>query len=273
MKKLSVLFSFCITVLIAHEIDIVIPCVEKDLYTLDTCIAHVKKNIEGVRRVIVVSKEQLTEDAEWFDEAFYPFTMNDIADSLLRVHKKGKSGREGWYFQQMLKMYAPFVIPDISENVMVVDADTFFLKPFSPLDESGKTVFFTWPTGGMFANYLNHMKKVHPSLQVNVQGVNPVVNFMLFQKEKVESLFALTKEAHGDQPFWEVFTTQVDPVKDIYVGASEYTIYFFFMTNYYPDDMVIRSVKMQNRAYSLADIEKYSREGFDVISCHHYYRK
>ena len=34
-----------------------------------------------------------------------------------------------WYLQQLLKLYACNVIPDILDRYLVIDSDTFFLKP------------------------------------------------------------------------------------------------------------------------------------------------
>ncbi|MFX0095788.1 MAG: hypothetical protein ACFFBD_28880, partial [Candidatus Hodarchaeota archaeon] len=107
-----------------HVIDVIIPTCEKDLGTLELCIEGCRKNITGLRRIIVISKEKYTDNAEWFDERFFPFSLSDVE------HLIGISKREGWYFQQLLKIYS-FSIPDIAENVLAVDSDTIFLRPVS----------------------------------------------------------------------------------------------------------------------------------------------
>ena len=102
-------------------IDIVIPAHQKDLATLDYSIAGIRKNIVGVRRIIVVSKEKYTDQAEWFNEALYPFSFKEISDLV-------GGSNVGWNYQQLLKLYAVLVIPDISENVLIVDSDTVFYR-------------------------------------------------------------------------------------------------------------------------------------------------
>ena len=122
MKFLHCLLIFMSAFLFGKEniVDVVIPCVEKDLYTLERCIEHVKENLEGVRRVIVVSPQKYTENAEWFNEKNYPFSKDDVNAYLGKVDTTNYP-RIGWYYQQLLKFYAPFVIPEIAENILILD--------------------------------------------------------------------------------------------------------------------------------------------------------
>ena len=62
-----------------EPIDVVIPAVEKDIPTLNLCVESIRKYGEGVRRVIVVSKDRLTDQAEWFDEKKFPFDQDSVA--------------------------------------------------------------------------------------------------------------------------------------------------------------------------------------------------
>lgn len=270
-------------ILMAHlgageYIDVVIPAIEKDCYTLNGAIDAARKHIFNIRRVIVVSPERYTDKAEWFDEKDFPFSITDIGNAIGIFGGIGEHHRRGWYYQQVLKFYAPFVIPDISNNVLILDADTLFLTDFRPLTEDHKTVFHVWPTGMIFDSYITHMKKTLPSLAHVRKDVNPVVNHMLFQKDKLEDLFHRVEE-HHHKPFWQVFCNMIDTSvslqarKSFMVGASEYTIYFYFMANYYPDLYEIRIPKMENKLPSLKLLDKYRKEGYDIVSCHHYYRE
>ena len=56
-------------------IDVVIPAHKKDVDTLELCIESIRKNVKNVRRVIVVSKEKLTEKAEFYCEEDFPFSF------------------------------------------------------------------------------------------------------------------------------------------------------------------------------------------------------
>src|SRR5262245_56971712 len=88
-------------------IDVVIPCVEKDLETLDLCIAGIKKFGMDIGRVIIVSDKKLTDQAEWFDEKLFPFDKWQMAEEIFgdkeagdRFVAKPKS-RIGWLYQQL----------------------------------------------------------------------------------------------------------------------------------------------------------------------------
>ena len=124
----------------SEPIDVVIPCAEKDLRTLERCIKGIYNNCDEVRRIIVISKKRLTKNAEWCSEYVFPFSRTDIVNALSKKDAKTQAqlmrpeSRTGWYYQQLLKLYAPFVIRDISSNVLVLDADTIFLNPVEFID-------------------------------------------------------------------------------------------------------------------------------------------
>ena len=56
-------------------------------------------------------------------EKIFPFSLDTVA----KIH--GKRDRNGWYLQQLLKLYAGKIIPNILDKYLVIDSDTFFLKP------------------------------------------------------------------------------------------------------------------------------------------------
>lgn len=56
-----------------YSIDVVIPAHEKDIRTLDMAIEGIRTYGKNIRRILVVSAKQLTVNAEWFDEAHFPF--------------------------------------------------------------------------------------------------------------------------------------------------------------------------------------------------------
>lgn len=262
-----------------NEIDIVIPAIEKDLLTLNLCIDYAKKNIQGVRRVIVVSPRVLTDRAEWFSEANFPFSLFDVARELGHVGI-GILGREGWYFQQLLKFYAPFVIDGISKNVLILDADTLFLKPHAPIDEEGKVVFNVFPWSYTPPIYFAHMQKLCPSFYQVRKDVNSITHHAMFQYDKLSHLFKLVED-HHKKPFWLAFLHSVN-LKNVrreksdmcfWLGASEYTIYFNFHQIYYEDATNIRIPKMFNGLQSLKDLKGYEDKGFDMVACHHWARK
>ena len=150
--------------------------------------------------------------------------------------------RTGWYYQQLLKLYAWHVIPTLN-NYLVIDADTFFLKP---------TEFFTQQHGHPIYNicppnnteYFAHMKRMHPSLKPQIAH-SGVANYMMFQRKYVNELFTMVETYHNKK-FYKVFMDCIDPAHE-FAGASEYETYLTFMIIYHPAEFNIAEIKNDRR--------------------------
>ncbi len=252
-------------------IDVVIPAHEKDLETLNHCIAGIRRNIADVRRIIVISKQKYTDKAEWFDEALFPFTYREIGEMV--------NGGTGWHFQQLLKLYSPLVIPDISENVLIIDSDTVFLR---------KVKFFS-PDGLPFYNLskdlnlensdfhqvtFKHILKILPEIEQNFpeqfRNISGICHHMLFQKHLIQELFSRV-ESHDPQgdPFYKVFLKNSERA----YGVAEYNLYFYFLVSLHPKEYQIRVMRYKNtcdfrvwkyrwrKKYHYCSFHSYMREG------------
>ncbi len=249
-----------------EPIDVVIPCAEKDVETLNLCIEGIKKNCSQVRRVVVVSSKRLTDQAEWFDEAGYPFSKADI-ESYLPFGKK-ISSRVGWYFAQLLKMYAIFAIPGISTNVLIIDADTIFLNPVEFLDENLGGLYN--PGTEYHAPYFEHASRLHPGLRRLYPQYSGISHHMLFQYSVMQDLFVFVENLHR-MPFWQAFCSCVHPEQLEGSGAADYEIYFNFAFSR-TSQVHIRPLKWLN-VESLKDLARYQTQGYHYISCHSYLRE
>jgi len=258
------------------RIDVVIVAHPKDKGTIDMCADGIRKNCaEKVGRVIVVSSEPLSDKTEWYDEKNYPFSKDDIRmqigheDPEMIVDFFSRAHNAGWYYQQMLKMYAPFVIPGISSNVLIIDADTVFLNKVSFLDpktHAGKLCINDHrDTKG---HYLRHAERFVPSYQrVNV-GYNSVNHHMLFQRAIMKDLFDEVEKQYN-MPFWKAWC------RSIYVngdrGASEYEIYYNYALNHCKD---VGVHKLRRRSSGYPERSGiYRRDGYQMASFHTYMRK
>lgn len=259
--------------LINDPIDVVIVSHPKDKETLDLCINGIRENGFNVRRVIVVSLERLTDNAEWFSENKFPFSKEDIAtvlskgDDEKRDHLLKTSGRgAGWYFQQLLKLYSPFVIPAISSNVLVIDADTIFMNPVQFLNESFGGLFCVSPYVGKDP-YFKHAERLVPGYQRIYPEVYSVCHHMLFQKAILKDLFRTVENYHHTR-FWKAFCSAVD--KKVKKGASEYEIYYNFALTH-TDQVQIRGLIWTNSAH-LGDAPFYKKDSYHFVSFHTYMR-
>lgn len=259
--------------LVDDPIDVVIVTHPKDKETLDDCINGIRENCHKVGRIIVVSPLKLTDQAEWFDEKKYPFTVDDMIVAIGKGDKKkGEKYFQyhwrppGWYLQQLLKLYAPFVIPNISSNVLVVDADTIFMNPVEFLNDS---------FGGLFCDshliakkrYLNFAERFIPGMKRIYPHSYGVCHHMLFQRSILEDLFNLV-EKHFHTTFWEAFCLNISLDKD--KGASEYQMYYTFAFNR-THQVDIRPLKWTNSA-KLEQRNSFKKRGYHFVSFHDYLR-
>lgn len=250
-------------------IDVVIPAHEKDLDTLNHCINGIRKNVADVRRIIVISKQKYTDKAEWFDEAAFPFSYQEIGDMV--------QGGVGWHFQQLLKLYSPLVIPDISENVLIVDSDTVFLRKITFFSGEGLPLYnlskdlnlenseFHQITRRHVLKILPEIAETFPEQFKNISGI---CHHMLFQKHLIQELFARV-ESHdtaGD-PFYKVFLKNSEQA----YGVAEYNLYFYFLVSLHPKEYQIRILRYKNT--SDFSLWKYRwRKKYHYCSFHSYMR-
>lgn len=260
-----------------EPIDVVIPACPKDINTLECCIEGIRENCENIRRIIVVSESRLTDSAEWYDEKLYPFSILDIAIALMRNDVKiggefwkESKGRVGWYYQQMLKYYAPFVIPDISSNVLVVDSDVIFLNRVEFLNPMGGALLNT--NKEYYREYFQHAARLLPGFKRLYPQYSGISHHMLMQRPILEDLMSQVENHHG-MKFWKAFCNCVSLEALIAgkSGASEYEIYFNFALRR-TDQVEIRSLWWEDTPY-FKERHQYKACGYHYIAVHEWLRK
>lgn len=254
-------------------IDVVIPSTEKDKDTLEFCIDGIKKNCAEVRRIIIISKKHLTDKAEWYPESSFPITKDMIVDEifqdeeLARAYKKNPKNRTGWIYQQILKLYAPFVIPNISSNVLILDSDTIFLNPVSFIGSNGAACFN--PGTEHHAPYFVHMKKILPDLYRVYPSYSGISHHMLFQRCVLEDLFSMIENLH-QKPMWKAMLHCIDHARLFDSSMSEYEIYFNYAL-LRSKQFTIRKLRWEN-VNSISCIPEYKMNKYHYVSAHAYMR-
>src|SRR5690349_13031044 len=170
-----------------ESIDVVVPCAAKDRETLEQCLRSIREYAYNIRRIIVVSKEHMTDMAEWYDESNYPFSLRDIIVEIFHGDEEGADAfishpgsRATWIFQQFLKFYAPYVIPDISSNTLIVDSDLILLNPMRFMSDDGSPIF---NVGSEYIEaYFHHAQRLLPGLHRVNPNYSGICNYMLFQR-------------------------------------------------------------------------------------------
>jgi FkbM family methyltransferase len=240
------------------KFDIVIPVGRNDIDIIENQIEYTKKNIIGFRNIYLISYDisLKIKDCITISENIFPFSLETVA----KYH--GKRDRNNWYLQQLFKLYAGEFIPNILEDYLIIDADTFFLKPTS-FFEDGKTLF----NYGLEYHipYFTHMSKLHPKLfKIDILK-SGICHHMMFKTKYLKDLFEMVEKYHSNNGlFYDIFLKYV--VDYNHSGASEYEIYFNFIQYKYPNDFKIRALNWKNS--SSLDLNS----DCDYISYHSYLR-
>ena len=240
--------------------DIVILIGINDLINIKNQIEYTKKNIIGYRNIYLIPSDSSLEidGCITITEDTFPFTINTIAE----YHQK--RNRNGWYLQQLLKLYAGMIIPNILDRYLVIDSDTYFLKPTRFINDNNLCLF-------NFSNefhqpYYNHMNKLNPILK-KVNHQSGICHHMIFETKYIKELFNLIENNHNNKEFYKIFLENVDQIYYDGSGASEYEIYFNYMLQFNSDKIEIRELTWKN-TLNINDIQNDNSLEYDYISSH-----
>ena len=253
-----------------NQFDIVIPLGSNDIPVISIQLEYTIKNVIGYRHIYIVTNTDLMKNQVLIDcikkhifnkikiipvkEDLYPFNIVTVT----KYH--GKSKRNGWYLQQLLKLYSGYVIPGILERYLVIDSDTFFLKPISFIDNK----VCKYNHGSQYHTpYFLHMKRLHPSLNRMISNMSGICHHMMFETKYITELFNMVEKYHKNK-FYNIFLSKVN-INEL-SGASEYEIYFNYMILKHPYNIIIRKLNWANVS-TLDNIEEY-----DYVS-YHWYRR
>lgn len=256
--------------LTSAPIDVIIPSAPRDISTLEACIKGIRENGRNIGRVYVVSKERLTDSAEWVAESVYPFSKRDIIVEIFGGNQtkadqylNSPNSRAGWIFQQFLKLYAPFVIPKISPNTLILDADTIFVNPTSFMTKEGNPIFN--PARERYFPYFRHAQCLLPGFQRVHRAYSGVSNHMLMQRSILEDLFNQIHKQHNMEP-WKALSRSINQNMVYESPLSEYELYFNYALSK-TDQAKIHPQKW-GRGFCQPDhLEGFKNEQFSFITC------
>jgi len=248
--------------------DIVIPLGPNERNNIEKQITFLKQNIFGYRNIYIISYDPSIQinDCIIIDETVFPFSKNDVGEVFLSY--KGKNNRNGWYLQQLLKLYAGSCISGILDTYLVVDADVFFLKPIEFIRD-GK-YYFTTSTNEYHKPYFDHMKTLHPSFEI-ISNKSAISHHMMFHQSYLKEMMNMVEEHHS-MVFWKAFLYCVQehkkhPIDVCESGASEYEIYLNFMLKYHKDKVVLRELHWDIKNPNFDLTNNYNQYSF-VSLCH-----
>jgi FkbM family methyltransferase len=244
---------------VVNAFDIVIPVGPNDISILNKQIEFTKKNIIGYRNIYLVSYDPSIniEGCITINENIYPFTI----ETIYKHH--GILNRNKWYLQQLLKLYAGNIIPNILDKYLVIDCDTFFLKPTIFVNDNKCLYNFG---NEYYEPYFEHMLKLDKDLIKVDKNKSGICHHMIFETKYLNEIFNKVEKTHNDK-FYNVFLKLVLEKNRNISGASEYEIYFNYMLKNHSGKITIRELKWLN-ANNLIE-----NKDLDYISIHWYDRK
>jgi hypothetical protein len=207
---------------------VVIPVGPKDIVFFEENFKISRKNLPS--EIFIITKDDIEiEGCKVITEDKFPFSIKDF-------EKFGD--RAGWYFQQLLKIYAPIILN--LDKFVIIDSDTIILKP----NDFFKDNKINFNIGSEYhVPYFEHMKKVIDlDKQINVSGI---CHLMPMKKFIVEDLILKVEIMH-QKTFWKVMIENVDSNHYFKSGMSEYELLFNFTIKYHPSEFIINPLKWAN---------------------------
>ena len=243
--------------------DIVMCVGPNDITIVDQVLPYTKKNVIGYRNIYLVcsNPDIFISDTITVDEKLFPFKKDDVASIF------GKNDRNGWYLQQLLKLYSGNVIPGILKRYLIIDCDTHFLKPTQFITDDGKHIF---TTGTEYHKpYFLHMNRLHYSLK-KTHKLSGISHHSFFHRDRVNEMIKMVEDYFENKmPFWKIFLNMVDINQITGSGASEYELYLTYMYLYHPNDIFIRQLNWEN----LSKLDITNSKDNDFVSIHWFSRK
>jgi FkbM family methyltransferase len=239
--------------------DIVIPVGPNDKDIIFKQILYTKMNIIGYRNIYLICYDPniIIDGCITINENIFPFSLETVSD----FH--GKLDRNGWYLQQLLKLYAGKIIPNILDRYLVIDSDTFFLKP-TIFIENDKCLY---NFGTEYRDsYFTHMLKLDKELtkvDINKSGI---CHHMIFETKYINEIINKIENNHNDK-FYNIFLKLV--IDKNGADASEYEIYFNYMLKNHSNKIKLRKLKWSDMRYNLNNNLHLDLD-LDYISYHWY---
>jgi hypothetical protein len=243
--------------------DACIPYHPKDSDILDYCIQSMRTHLRGLRTIYIISEtDPCQEDTVWISESRYPFTKSDVQGIL-----QSTTGREGWYFQQLLKLYSARVLQnELLPNVLWIDSDVVICKPITFFDTSG-AILLDWKET-YYDPYFPHIQRVlGDSYSFHEEWLSGIADHMMVRTNHLEEVLQRI-ESQTNYPAWEGLLRAVDPASKDFSGMSEFEILYIYMLTNYPSMYIRRQLK-RKWATTFHDVKTGL---YDMVIFHLWYR-
>jgi hypothetical protein len=240
--------------------DIVICVGPNDYSIINETIIYTIKNIIGFRNIYIITPDPMSIKIN--DKCVNIINDNVFTFNIKEIANKIGYNRSGWYLQQLLKLYAGNTIDGILDNYLVIDSDTFFLKPIKFISDNKYILTLGYE---YHKPYFEHMNKLHQELkkQCPYSGIS---HHFIFNKKIINEMFDFIEKNHNNEPFWKIFINAVNSNESS--GASEYELYFTYLLLNHRDKIILRKLTWDN----INNLSKIKNKDYDYVSIHWYNR-
>jgi hypothetical protein len=207
--------------------DVVVPYHPKDAEVLPLCLQSLRKYASRAGVIYIVSAEkpvafdklEALGCIKWVAESAYPMSAHDV-QALLQSQK----GRQGWYYQQFLKLYAFHAIPGLRDTVLFFDSDLVLYKRVEFVGSTG-TIKLDW-SHQYNAPYFEHAAALlGPKFKRIKNACSGIVDHIVTTREIVTHLLTTIEKLHGKSA-WIVMLELLPPRDRDGSGFSEYEMLF-----------------------------------------------
>lgn len=223
--------------------DVVIPCHHKDFPVLTHCIESVKKFLVGHNRIFIISAIDNKDFLEslgcvFVDEASIPL-YRDSLQEMWNEANPSLAHRTNWIYQQMLKLGAPLLIPNLSHNFLCLDSDVVFVRKVDAFSDLPALDLFPFSIAKEYHKpYLETYERL--MLEKPKASFSFISHHMMFNKDRLTKLVVDIMIKHGGLD-WPIAIIQA---LDLNQGStfSEWDLYGNWMMSNYRSKMFHRQM-------------------------------
>lgn len=220
--------------------------------------------------------KSLGKRVHFIDEKIFPFNNTAVAEVMIQsVKDRGKypiNGntvfertvwmKNGWFLQQILKLYAGIVLE--LDDYVLLDSDVIWFQPIHFLNHTNtnhpELSTYNYASSGQYHQpYFASLKKIGGVDMFDFTGSvfrSGIVHHMVIVKAVLHKLKEESEALHHGNPFWKVLLNEsaaemtCRAPREQICGAgstlSEYELYFNYARNKYPQTLNFRPLLWAN---------------------------
>ena len=160
------------------------------------------------------------------------------------------------YINQILKLYAHRVIPDLTENILICDSDIVFVRDLTFIEE-GKPIYnYRYVPFDEYVNYFQHFLLLSPTFtflenpenieaKENNEVISGITHHIMYNKHVINELLDLVEKTNDNKTFWKYYLNIAE--HDKYEPAN-CELYFNYVFKFHRDKIKLRPLKWFERA-------------------------